>query len=213
MGYVSRNYSTTSDTSHSLTVDVGSNAGRAIAVMAYSGAGFTLSTLTIDGVGVSTLASGTDGSGNLYYVAAAVVSGTGTITVTAAWSGAGSTKRLHLMSFDGVDSVRGGAVAHASSTTPSVTVTTVDGDMVSLQGNDGAFGRTFSAASPATLTSATGSNFDAYETATGASTTIDGTLNGSASWYAGAIAFQQAAGGGGGGTLPPIINHYHRRRA
>lgn len=201
MPYVNRNYGTSSDTTHTLTVDAGSNAGRAVVVTLFSTGSLTLSSLTIDGASVSALDSGSNGAGGNYYVAAEVVSSTGTITVSATWSSSGSTKRMHLMSFDGIDSVRGGQITNANgSAAPSVTLTTVSGDIVTLQGNDGAFGRTFTASSPATATSTTGSNFDAYETAAGASTTIDGTLNGTANWYAGAVALVPSGGGGGGGV-------------
>ena len=204
MAYVARNYATSSDTTQNLTVDVGSNAGGAIVALFMSTGSLTPTNITIDGQTVSALDSGNNGAGTNFYVAAEMAAGTGSRTVSVTWSSSGSSKRMLLMSFDDIDSVRGGEVGFANgSTTPSLTISTAADDIVTLQGNDGGFGRTFTASSPATAVSTTGSNFDAYETATGSSTTIDGTLNASANWICGAVALVPASAGD---TTAPVLS-------
>lgn len=174
------------------TVDVGTAAGRTIAVYATSTEN-TLTSATIDGVAATIQDSIlNDATKTSYLLYVTGITSTGLVNVSLTYNAGGGTKRYQYVGYNEIGSIRGHGKAKASSNAPSVTITTVANDLAVLMGWDGDFGATFAASSPAVAFS-TGGLFGAEETATGTSTVIDGTLSaGGVPWAAFAIALVPA---------------------
>lgn len=179
------------------SVDIGTAAGRCVLVFVYrfSGSGSPTGA-TYAGEALTAGVTGTNSLGGtfpwaLYYKVG--VTATGSNSVSVSTGAPGSTYVAIAATYTGVGSVRGTAGDDRDSgSQPSVTITTVSGDLVVLLGADSENGSTFTASSPATAFTTTGAQYGAEETASTTSTTIDGTLSVGSIWSAGAFALVEA---------------------
>lgn len=194
------------DASLTINLSVGSAANRYVLAQGFSNASGVLNNVTIGGVAATLLAVDTNQNGNQFALYGASVPGVGSVGVVGNWASIGGIKLFQAVSYDGVTGVRGVALTAKTPalTQPSLTFTTVAGDLVVMLGNDGYFGYTFAPNLPAVLltvgafNAGNGLHFGCEETATGASTTIDGLMSAFCPWGVAGVALIQS-----GGTAPP----------
>jgi len=201
-------------TTISSSQNVGTADSRFALVFARVGDGFTFTGASVGGQSLTELAyqaNGLNGQDYAVYGGLITVSGTQTISVTNA--AFGSSKSIRALVYSGVDSIRNAAIAFASSTAPSITLTTQSGDLCIIIGNDGGFGTTFTAASPAVKFVDSTGTISAEEEATTTSTIVNGTLSASGQWAIGGWALVPAGGGGGGSSIAAISNFYRMMRS
>lgn len=177
--------------------DVGNTANRVALVLARVGDGFSFSAASVGGQSLTLLDATSVGISNRdYALFGGAITVTGTQSVVVNSSGFGNTKAITVLVYDGVASIRDAVLAWASNATPAATLATQSGDLCVISGSHGGFGRTFTPESPAVGFEVATGRINAEETATGASTTVNGTLNGSANWEIGAWALVPSAAAG-----------------
>lgn len=185
----------------SQAIDLGAAADRAVAFFCTSPAGETLSAaITGGGTSLTLIASRDDTFGGQYaktYIFGAVVSESGSQTITVSSSGSG-LKFGWATSYSGVGSIRGGAVndneTEGFNGGPRITLTTVSGDTMVLIGHDNERASTYTWAGGATERFDASGAVGADLVATGTSTQIAGTLSADGAWGAGAVALVPAGG-------------------
>lgn len=185
-----------------MPLNVGSVANRYVLAFVF-GTNTTINSVTIGGVAMTQLVVDTNINGPQFAMYGAVVAATGVLNIVPTWSGISGSKLVQAVSYNDVSGIRGAAVSgKAGENLPSLTLATVANDIVVMMGNDNLFGYTFTPAAPATLLTvgtfdaSLGAYFGCEETASGTSTTVNGTLTANCPWGATAAALIPA------GTAP-----------
>lgn len=175
-------YDSTSDTPSIASVNVGTNEDRFAVLASVVAATVTINTLTLGGENLMpTSASGTGPSGFLLDAFAKTITGTGSLALASSATPVGVGKNYLLATFDGIASLRSAAAVGSGGVAgqPTATVTTVAGDVVVLMGNDlSIYDPTITPGSGATVLAGSGFFIALMKTATGTSTTINGTFSG-----------------------------------
>ena len=199
-------YDSTSDTPSVSGLDLGSNDGRVALVAGYIDAGTTVASLTVAGEDMlPAIDTATAYTSFVQRAYAKLMTATGSQNLAANMTPAGGLKRLICATFDDIDSIRSAECfdSNGSAGSLSVTVDTVEGDIVVVLGSDLGIYDDFTATGGATTIPGSGFFIGAYKTAAGTSTTVTGTFaSGSHNWQV--IAFVLTPSGGGGGSAVPL---------
>jgi len=194
-------YDSTSDTPAISGLNFGTNADRLCVLANLVTNTVTLNSLTLDGSSMLPADASGSGPGGAWNITGhtKAPSGTGALNIASSQTPAGQLKCVLAASFDGIASVRSVAKVDSGGSPgqPTATVTTVAGDIVVLLGNDlGVYDPTITPGSGATVLTGSGYFIGLMKTASGTSTTINGTFSGSAKNWQGVVFVLTPTGGG-----------------
>jgi hypothetical protein len=196
--------------SSTLALNVGSLAGRAVCVVLGRTSTTPVPTgCTYNGVALTAGTQYTDTSGYRLRPYYGIVAASGTNNVVGSWDSDLGQAFIIASSFDGVAAITQVVNAALVSTTPSWTVTSAVGDVVTAIGWE-ENGRTLTPSAPATKPYEVIAGYTRFQMqeAGASSVVIDGTWSGTAGWRG--SAFNLQASGGGGSAIAVKASHYHR---